>query len=200
MWYLLTALLAGGAALLEICQSVNLSHASKNRIRVWLYLAVFLLVSGFLSILLYELISDNSLFTSLKEWVKASVIGLSYLALVRVKLFSLQIGNEEIPVGFEYFHEKISVALTAHLNGLIEQDVYEQARKLLDETPIDAKLLERARSKTAYIGRKTSSDEDKLWILNLAKQLKAKNTSDEDKNMIRFTLAVFILRGARLPV
>ncbi len=200
MWCLLTALLAGGTALLEICQSVNVSHASRSRLRVYLYLAVFLLVSGLLSILLYELIDDNSLFTSLEEWAKASVIGLSFLALVRIKLFSLQIGDEEIPFGLDYFHEKISIALTAHLNGLIEQDIYEQATELLHKMPSDADLLRRARTKLAYIGRKANDDEGKSWLLNLATQLQANNINDEEKNFIRYTLAVFILRGTKLPV
>ena len=156
MWFLLTALISISAVLLEVCQSVNLTHASSSRIRVLFYLLSFLLGTGFLSILLYELLISNAFLSTFSDFARASIIGLSYLVLVRMKLFSFKVNEENIPFGLEYFHEKISLSLISHLNGLIEQDVYERAVLLLKDEKIknnDLELLNRAKFKVEYINR-----------------------------------------------
>ena len=206
MWWILTALVAVFITFIEISQDVNITHSSKRRIRVWFYIIIFLTISAFLSIFIYFLILENQLLSSLENWLKSICIGLSYLAIIRLKIFTIKVDEKDIPLGLDFLYEKIKQGLIYHVKGLIEQDVFDDAQAELDNyNKGDKALCERARVKLNFIFNKekrlpepSQSQEflvTKKWLIQTVNTLNEPNISQEEKNTARLSLMIYIKFG-----
>jgi hypothetical protein len=163
---------------------------SKLALRAWWW--CFIIANGLAAAALYAILKDVAALRDMNPVLKAIVIGVSYLALIRAKFTTFNIQGREVPFGLEALYEGAKGFVYKRINSIAKAARFNETTQLAASQTLAA-LGARARLSIEQDALMTSDDKrrSKTWLLNL---LQDPNTNEEDK---RAALADFILSGQR---
>ena len=163
---------------------------SKVALRAWWW--GFILANGLAAAALYVIFKDIEALRGLNPVLKAIVVGISYLALIRAKFTTFNVQGREVPFGLEALYEGAKGFVYKRINSIAKVARFNETTQLAASETLAA-LAARAKLSIEQDALLTSDDKRraKAWLLST---LQDPNTSDEDK---RAALADFILSGQR---
>ena len=161
--------------------------SGKRRVYFLLWAIVFVLANGALACLLYQAVKDFTSLASFSPYLKATLVGASYLVLVRSKLATIKVQDQEVPLGLEYVYNGAKEFVYKGMNRISMAGLTEEAGKLVKEQSLK-QLADTAR---AYItNNNLLSDQEKTarkaWLLKILQE----GTTEGEKQV---TLATYIL-------
>ena len=152
----------------------------------------FILANGLAAAALYVIFKDVEALRAMNPMLKAIVIGISYLAIIRAKFTTFNIQGREVPFGLEALYEGAKGFVYKRINKIAKAARFTETMQLAAEQTLSA-LVARTRLGIDQDALLTLDDKRKAkaWLLSIAQD---PNTSEEDK---RAALADFILSGQR---
>jgi hypothetical protein len=163
---------------------------SKIALRAWWW--GFILTNGLAAAALYAIFKDIEALRTLNPTLKAIVVGVTYLALIRAKFTTFNIQGKEVPFGLEALYEGAKGFVYKRINSIAKAARFSETTQLAAAETLVA-LGARAKLSIDQDALLASDDKRKAkaWLLSV---LKDDQTSEEDK---RAALADFILSGQR---
>jgi hypothetical protein len=163
---------------------------SKLALRAWWW--GFILANGLAAAGLYAIFKDIEALRGMNPTLKAIVIGVSYLALIRSKFTTFNIQGREIPFGLEALYEGAKSFVYKRINSIAKAARFSETTQLAASETLLA-LAARAKLSIDQDALLTADDKRKAkaWLLTV---LQDTRITDEEK---RATLADFILSGQR---
>jgi hypothetical protein len=150
------------------------------------------LANAAIAIGLYFVFREIDPLKALNPWFRAFVIGLTYLALIRVKFTTFSYQGRDVPFGIEALYEAAKKFVFKRINGIARKARYEETIALATASTL-AELTRRARlciEQDALLSQEEKRSH-KIWLL---KAIADPESSDEDK---RTALADYVLSGHR---
>jgi hypothetical protein len=186
------AILAALLTWLDIDRVFYVPATVPKRAQLYGWIAAFVVGNSILAVALYGLLKDGDPFKSWPPLAAGAVIGLSYLALVRIKFATFTFGDKDIPFGLELFYDAAKAAVYRRVNGIAKE-----ARRQETIAYADARTIDQLREEAVL-----SVDQDALlppeektatrkWIEDTVADVKA---SERDRKL---TLANYIKSGRR---
>jgi hypothetical protein len=141
---------------------------------------------------LYTIFKDIEALRGMNPTLKAIVIGVTYLALIRAKFTTFNIQGREIPFGLEALYEGAKGFVYKRINSIAKAARFSETTQLAESQTLQA-LSARAKLSIDQDALLTDDDKrkSKAWLLRL---LQDQNTPEAEK---RSALADFILSGQR---
>jgi len=163
---------------------------SKLALRAWWW--GFILANGLAAAALYAIFKDIEALRGMNPVLKAIVIGISYLTLIRAKFTTFNIQGREVPFGLESLYEGAKNFVYKRINSIAKAARFSETTQLATSENLMA-LATRARLSIEQDALLAAEDKrkSKAWVLSV---LQDANTSEEDR---RAALADFILSGQR---
>jgi hypothetical protein len=163
-----------------------------ERFKLWSWYWFFVLVNGALAAGLYLLVSDIDALKSFNPWLRAMTVGCSYLAIIRAKFTTFEVGGRTVPFGLELFYEAAKEFVYKRINRIAktarrEETVALANQKTIGELVAQAKL---AISQDALM----NADEKRVrkeWLLKMLQDAQQVADNSDQRNAI----ADFILSG-----
>ncbi|NES25428.1 MAG: hypothetical protein F6K41_42650 [Symploca sp. SIO3E6] len=157
----------------------------------------FVLANGLLAVALYFALEGNSALTeefsalnNLPLWLRSFLIGVSYLAIIRLKFATIKIGEQEVPFGIEAFYEAAKESVYRNINRIAKIARAEEAINLTKKHDLDTLVALANLSITQDV---LLAPEEKEAATQWIKQIKEnEDSNDLEKQML---LANFILSG-----
>lgn len=162
--------------------------SGKRRFYFLLWAVAFVLANGALACLLYQTVKGLPTLASLSNvYLKATIVGASYLVLVRSKLATIKVQNEEVPLGLEYLYNGAKEFVYKGMNRISIAGLTDEAAALSQQQT----LKQLASTVSAYItNNNLLADQEKTarrsWLLKILQDA----TAEDDK---KTTLATYIL-------
>ncbi len=189
MWleFALAGLVAVLLTLFEIARTFYVPKVPQHR-RVFLWWGGgFVLANGILAVLLYSGVRNLGPLQPLNGYVRAFLVGASYLILVRSKLATIKVGEQEVPLGLEYVYNAAKEFVYKGMNSRSVASLTEEAAQLAGRQS----LKELASTVNAYITNHNlltpqEKTARKAWLLKTLQDA----TTDDEKRLI---LATYIL-------
>ena len=150
------------------------------------------MANGLAAAALYAIFKDVEALRTLNPTLKAIVIGIGYLALIRAKFTTFNIQGREVPFGLEALYEGAKAFVYKRINSFAKAARFSETTQLAASEKLPA-LAARARLSIDQDALLISDEKrkSKAWILSV---LLDSNTTEDDK---RAALADFILSGQR---
>jgi hypothetical protein len=152
----------------------------------------FIVINAGLAAALYHVFKDEDALRALHPRLRAAMIGVSYLAIIRVKFTTFTIQGNEIPFGLEALYEGAKTFVYKRINRIAKAARYSETVDLAKASTIDDIT---GRARLTIMQDAILTDEEKrqalAWVLSV---LQDQGTSDFDK---RTSLADYILSGQR---
>jgi hypothetical protein len=104
----------------------------------------FIAINGLIAALLFQVLGELDVFSGWNPYLKAVVIGVGYLGLVRSKFATFSYQGSEMPFGLEAFYEAGKAFVLKRINRIAIQARREET-KLLAESRSLKELSEEAR-------------------------------------------------------
>ena len=163
---------------------------SKIALRAWWW--GFVLANGLAAAALYVIFKDVEVLKPLNPILKAIVIGVSYLALIRTKITTFNVQGREVPFGLEALYEGAKSFVYKRINRIAKAARFRETMQLASTETLSS-LGARAKLSIEQDALLSSDDKRtaKTWLLNVVKDA---NSTEDDK---RAALADFILSGQR---
>jgi hypothetical protein len=163
---------------------------SKIALRAWWW--GFILANGLAAAALYTIFKDIEALRGMNPTLKAIVIGVSYLALIRAKFTTFNIQGREIPFGLEALYEGAKGFVYKRINSIAKAARFRETTQLAASETLSA-LAARAKLGIDQDALLTTDDKRKAkaWLLTVLQDTKI---TDDEK---RATLADFVLSGQR---
>jgi hypothetical protein len=163
-----------------------------RKVALWAWWWGFIVANGLLAAALYGVIGNTDALRNWNPWLKAVTVGLSYLALVRLKLTTFTFQGKEVPGGFELFYEAAKEFVYKRINKIAKAARFDETTELSNKLSLPELA---ARAKLSIEQDALLPPEEKrsrkAWVL---KVLTDNSSSDSDK---RSVLADYILSGQR---
>lgn|GEM_PF-1176097 len=153
----------------------------------------FVLVNGILAALLYGLFAKQPPLDALNPLIGGFVIGLAYLALVRIKFTTLSKNGQDVPVGLEPLYEGAKSYFYKRINQIVRAAINEESDAMSkDEKMTLEKLQELAENnvRNSKLRPKAEQEELRDWIASVVKD----KVPEKRKRLI---LISFILNDSR---
>lgn len=167
---------------------------SKVDLKVLLYslLFGFPIANGAIATAIYLSFKNDPRLQQFHPGVVSLCFGLGYLALIRLKLTTIQLEGKEVPFGIELFYEGAKSAVYRRINKIAKNARYEETVSLAQQETLDT-LAGRARLSIKQDALQNSSEKitAQKWINDVVQDTKS---TDVEK---RQTLADFILSEKR---
>jgi len=132
-------------------------------------------------------------FHAWNSWYFATVVGISYLAVVRLKFATVSYQNSEIPIGLDTFYESGRQFIFKRINEEIKADRERLARKLFDDN--DLKSLGNSVRMNINLDALLTPEEKKTSLAWLLQVLKDRGFDDDQKKL---TLAMRVIQAGCL--
>ncbi len=151
-----------------------------------------MLANGLAAAALYVIFKDIEALRTLNPVLKAIIIGVSYLALIRAKFTTFNIQGREVPFGLEALYEGAQGFVYKRINSIAKAARFSETMQLAASETLAA-LAARSRLSIDQDALLTSDDKrkSKAWLLSV---IQDGNTTEDDK---RAALADFVLSGQR---
>jgi hypothetical protein len=163
----------------------------KTQLRVWLL--SFPLANGILASLLYTVVGGMEGFSGVPKWLASLIVGVGYLAIVRLKLATVKVQDQEVPLGIELFYDAAKEFVYRRVNRIAMKARYEETIELAQQVSL-SDLAGRAKLSVEQDALLTPQERivAKAWIVQIIKDTE---TDEMDK---RKTLANYVLSGQRI--
>lgn len=148
----------------------------------------FVAVNGILAMGLYGLLREADLLSKLGIWGGATVTGIMYPALVRLKFITLPIKGQDTPIGMEALYEGVKGLIHKRINRIIGTWRRSESNRLVNQHTI-AEMRQQCREKVNSDVLMTEQDRESslVWIdLIIA-------TEGMDEAERKFLLALFMI-------
>lgn len=176
----------------DLDRTFYIPSKTREKFQLYAWLLGFPLTNGLLAITFYFAFADNPMIKPMSPWLRSLSIGFGYLAFVRLKISTLEVGNEEIPLGPELFYETARNFVYRRINRIAKNARYEETTALASALSL-GELARRAKlsiDQDALLNAQEKA-EARQWV---SKILEDPKTNEEDK---RLTLADYILSERR---
>jgi hypothetical protein len=152
----------------------------------------FIVTNGILAAVLYDIVSDAQTLASLEPTLKAVVVGISYLALIRLKFTTFHYQGKEVPFGLEAFYEAGKGYAFKRINRIAKEARFLETTQLAQGKELPDLL---AQAKLSVEQDQLLTPEEKRsrkeWLLKVAQD---SSTPDAEK---KAAVADYILSGQR---
>lgn len=188
----LAALTAALLTLFDLDRTFYIPRDVPRRAALRLWWWSFIIANGALAALFYVIVGDSTALQGVQPELRAVVVGISYLALIRAKFTTFDFQGKQVPFGFELFYEAAKGFVYKRINAIARDARIDETTILAEKTSLHD-LGTRAR---LYVDQDAllSVDEKhaaKAWVLKVLQDTQAE---DFDK---RAALADFLLSGQR---
>ena len=152
----------------------------------------FIIANGAIAAALDKIFGNIESLRALDPWLRAVLIGVSYLAIIRAKFTTFSYQGKDVPFGLEALYEGAKGFVYKRINSIAKAARYEETTEHAGKFDL-AELASRAKLDIEQDQLLTPEDKirAKAWILSV---LKDDAANDFDK---RAALADFILSGQR---
>lgn len=191
MW-IIAGLTAALLTYFDLDRTFYIPAKTRQKYQLYSWLLGFPLTNGALATLFYIAFVDDPSLKDINPWLRAFLLGVGYLAVVRLKVSTLRVGTEEVPLGPELLYDTARDFVYRRINRIAKNARYEETLALSNTATL-GELTRRARLSIDQDVLLTPIEkaEARQWIEKLLEDLK---TSEEDK---RLALADFILSDRR---
>jgi hypothetical protein len=152
----------------------------------------FIAANGAAAAALYAIVKDIQALQGMNPVLKAIVIGVGYLAIIRAKFTTFNIQGREVPFGLEALYEGAKGFVYKRINSIAKAARFSETMDLAAKEPLAA-LATRAKLNIEQDALLAPEDKRraKAWVLNV---LQDRDATELDK---RAAVADFILSGQR---
>jgi hypothetical protein len=190
VYFLVTAGVAGALTLLDLDRTFYVPPRPSERAKLYSWWWGFVILNAGIAVVIYFALRDIDPFKSMNRWLYGTIIGLGYLALIRLKFSTFNFQGKDVPFGFEAFYDAAKAFAYKRINRIAKAERDRETRKLSDET----ELAELARRVRLSINQDALLDIEeresaKKWLLDV---LNDQASSDVEK---KDSFAIYILAG-----
>ncbi|MBM3819515.1 MAG: hypothetical protein FJW14_10960 [Acidimicrobiia bacterium] len=182
---------AGLLTLFDLDRTFYVPTNARRKFALYVWWWGFVVANGIVSAVVYSAFGDR-LPMEWHPYARAFAIGLAFLAIVRLKLATFRVGQQEVPFGIEAFYEEAKRAVFKRINRIAKEARYDETMDLANRLTL-ADLGQRTR--LSIDQDSLLSPEEKLtaktWLLQVVND---HNATEGDK---RATLANYLLSGQR---
>lgn len=190
-WFaLLSASIAGAVTLFDMDRTFIVGNASDSRVYRSFWWWGFILANCGIAAAVFFGLRSLSAFQGWNSWLFAAGVGVSYLAVVRLKFATVSYQNAEIPVGLDTFYESGRQFVFKRINVAVRAERSRAAQRLIDGN--DLKTLGNRVRLEINSDPLLPPEERKTQLAWLLKVLQDPVYDEEQKKM---TLAVFLTSG-----
>lgn len=189
-----TAALTIAITFFDLESTFGTAALAPRRVRKSIWWWGFLLANGALSVVLWIFLQNHSPFLSWNPWAYSVAMGLAYTALVRLKLATITLKDQSVPVGLDAFYEGAREYVYARINVAIKADRTAKAQQLIAAN--DLKSLGKKMRFDIEFDSLISADEKVRRLKWLLDVLQDETVDDEDKKQI---LAIALTNGGPIP-
>ena len=179
--------------LFDLDRTFYVPSAAQRKVSLYAWWWGFVIANGVLAGALYPLLGSLNPIDKVPDGLRGAVVGVSYLAIVRLKFTTFSVKGREMPFGLEALYEGAKTYVYRRINRIAMQARYQETMDLAQSLPLDQLT---ARTKLAINQNAILSGEEKrtsmAWLLSV---LQDQASTDLDK---RLALADFILSGQRI--
>ena len=190
--FFVAALTAGILTLLDLDRTFYIPSATPQKVLLYLWWWGFVVANGVLAGTLYAELRLYDPFSAIQEPVGAFAVGLSYLAILRLKFSTFTFGGKDVPFGVEAFYNAIKEFVYKRINRIALAARIAETFALANNSALAA-LASQVR--LSIDANQLLGDEDKRtvkgWLLQV---LQDAGSSELDK---KAALAAYVLSGAR---
>ncbi|MEU9886393.1 hypothetical protein [Sphaerisporangium sp. NPDC051011] len=192
-WFsLLSAAIAGGVTLFDMDQTFVAGDTTGYRIHRSPWWWGFIVANCAIAAVVFFGLRDLRTFEDWNPWLFAASVGVSYLAIVRLKFATVSYQNSDIPVGLDTFYESGRQFVFKRINEAIKTDRARLARRLIAEN--DLKSLGNQVRLDVDLDALLTPEEKKTRLAWLLKVLQDPGFDEEQK---KHTLAVYLASGTQ---
>jgi hypothetical protein len=162
------ALVAGLLTLFELDRTFYVPKAAQDRAKLWGWVGFFVIVNGVIASVTAAVLRTNDSFASWQWAVQGLAAGLSYMAVVRVKIATLKFGQEDVNVGVELIYDYAKDYVFKRINKIAKAARRVEVGTLISECTL-VELVLRARQEVLYDELLTPAQSIQLqqWILSV---------------------------------
>lgn len=178
--------------LFDLDQTFYIPKQFKGKVALYFWWVAFILINGLLAAGAYNVFGQVDGLKGLHSWLRALLVGISYLAFVRIKITTFKFQGQEVPVGVEALYVGAKNFVYKRINRIAKEarsvETIERATNMaLADLVSQARLAVNQDAILTAEEKKTNV----AWILSV---LQDAATTDFDK---RAALADYILSGQR---
>lgn len=183
---------AGLLTLFDLDRTFYVPAKVPSRLALWAWWWGFILVNGLAAAMVYVIFKDLASLQGLNPILKAIILGIAYLAVIRAKFTTVNLRGIDVPLGPEALYEGAKGMVYRRINKITKAARYTEANELAAAESL-ASLVSRAKLSINQDALLSAEEKNRamLWILSL---LEDKKSTEVDK---RLALADFLLSGQR---
>ena len=192
MGYLIAFTAAALLTWFDLDQTFYIPKKFKGQLALYFWWVTFIFANGFLSAGAYKIFGDVDGLKTVHPWLRALLIGVSYLAFVRIKITTFNYQGREVPVGVEALYVGAKSFVYKRINRIAKEARSAETIERANNSSL-ADLVSHARLAANQDAILTAEEKktNLSWILSVMQDAA---TSDFDK---RAALADYILSGQR---
>jgi hypothetical protein len=188
---LVAGITGGSLTLFELDRVFYVPRNTAEKTRLYLWWWGFVLANAALAFGFCTWFRTQDSVKSLDPILRGLALGASYLALVRLKIATVTVNNNETPVGFEALYEAAKLFVYKRINAIAQDSRANEVEELSKGALADLLSKARSRINSNALLDETQKVEAKEWLTKVAKDAAAE---EADK---RRAIADFILSGYR---
>jgi hypothetical protein len=190
VYYLVTAGVAGALTLLDLDRTFYVPPRPSERAKLYSWWWGFVILNSCLAVVIYFALRDVDPFKSMNRWLYGAIVGLGYLALIRLKFSTFNFQGKDVPFGFEAFYDAAKAFAYKRINRIAKAERDRETRKLSDETEL-AELARRVRLSISQDALLSTEEKEsaKKWLLDVLNDQASSEVEKKD------SLAIYILAG-----
>jgi hypothetical protein len=186
----IAGLTAGVLTLFDLDRTFYVPASASGRARLAFWWWGFILANGLLAVGLYVSLATVEPFKGMEPIVRGLVIGIGYLALIRVKFTTFNFGGQDVPFGLEALYDAARGFVYKRINQIAKVARTTETLAYAAAHTLPALISEAKLSvDNDQVMNSDAKREAKAWIVKLVQDTA---TPDDEK---RVALATFILSG-----
>lgn len=198
MW-LIAAVVASLLTFFDMDRTFYIPNNINSKTRLYSLFILFILSNGMLASLLYIALQDEVIpnVSSFPKWLNSLLVGIGYLAIVRVKFATLYFNEQEIPLGLELLYNSAKYAINKRINKILK----EARIKEIEELTQKHNLIQLKRKAIISINvdsllSENEKEEYRRWVEETVQDA-TKYEDNESEYLASYFLADFILSGSK---
>jgi hypothetical protein len=187
---LIAFLVAALLTLFDLDRTFYIPSTTQQMLKLRAWWVGFVVVNGVLAGALYLVLEPWEELGDLDDTMRALLVGMSYLAIVRLKLTTARIEGKEVPVGVDLLYEGAKEFVFKRINKIAMDARRTESQDLANKESLSnlgTKALQTIRVDALRVDRLRA----KKWVLDIIKDPDP-DTTELDKKLV---LAEFVLSG-----
>lgn len=146
MSLLVVAVIASLLTVLDLDRTFYVPRSANRKYMLNAWWWGFVALNAVLAVVLHQALMSLgvSFGNDYPSWLQAVAVGVGYPALVRLKLFSIDVQGESVPFGFEYLYNRSKAYFFRRINDLVTEARHDETMRLADDETLDG-LVRRVR-------------------------------------------------------